>query len=52
MDYMTLKEDGKHHGESEEARELGLEIISRMRARMDEETKRTGLNLSLIHISY
>lgn len=39
---------GKHHGESEEARELGLEIISRMRARMDEETKRTGLNFSLL----
>ena len=39
---------GKQHGESEEARELGLEIISRMRARMDEETKRTGLNFSLL----
>ena len=33
---------GKHHGESEEARELGLEIVTRMRERMDEESKRTG----------
>lgn len=39
---------GKHHGESEEARELGYEIISHMRERMDEETKRTGLNFSLL----
>jgi len=39
---------GKHHGESEEARELGMEIISRMRARMDEESARTGLNFSLL----
>ena len=39
---------GKHHGEDEEARKLGLEIITRMRARMDEETKRTGLNFSLL----
>lgn len=39
---------GKHHGESEEARELGLEIITHMRERMDEETKRTGLNFSLL----
>ena len=27
---------GKHHGESEEAQELGLKIISHMRERMDE----------------
>lgn len=39
---------GKHHGESEEARELGLEIVTHMRQRMDEETKRTGLNFSLL----
>ena len=39
---------GKHHGESEEARKLGLEIITRMRDRMDEESKRTGLNFSLL----
>lgn len=39
---------GKHHGESEEARELGLEIITAMRQRLDEEAKRTGLNFSLL----
>ena len=39
---------GKHHGGDEESRKLGLEIITRMRARMDEETKRTGLNFSLL----
>ncbi len=39
---------GKHHGESEEARELGLEIVTHMRKRLDEETKRTGLNFSLL----
>ncbi|MBQ4256475.1 MAG: anaerobic ribonucleoside triphosphate reductase, partial [Oscillospiraceae bacterium] len=39
---------GKHHGEDPEAQELGLEIIGRMRARMDEEAKRTGLNFSVI----
>ncbi len=39
---------GKHHGESEEARHLGLEIVTRMRERMDEESKRTGLNFSLL----
>lgn len=38
---------GKHHGESEESRQLGLEIITHMRERMDEESKRTGLNFSL-----
>ena len=39
---------GKHHGESEESRKLGLEIISRMRARMEAETKARGLNFSLL----
>ncbi len=39
---------GKHHGESEESRKLGLEIITHMRERMDEESKRTGLNFSLL----
>ena len=29
----------RHHGESKEAQELGLRIIGRMRARMDEESK-------------
>ncbi len=39
---------GAHHGESEEAQELGLKIISRMRARMDEESQKTGFNFSLL----
>lgn len=39
---------GSHHGESEEARNLGLNIIGYMRKRADEETKRTGLNYTLI----
>ena len=39
---------GHHHGESEEAQELGLRIISHMRKRMDDEAKATKLNFSLI----
>ena len=39
---------GLHHGESEKAQVLGLEIISHMRARMDEEAAKRGLNFSLI----
>jgi len=39
---------GKHHGEDEEARKLGLEIVQSMRSRLDEECKRTGLNFSLL----
>ncbi|MDE6775408.1 MAG: anaerobic ribonucleoside triphosphate reductase, partial [Ruminococcus sp.] len=39
---------GKHHGEDEDARELGLEIITAMRTRLDIESKRTGLNFSLL----
>ncbi len=39
---------GVHHGESKEAQELGNRIIGRMRARMDEESKKTGLNFSLL----
>ena len=39
---------GKHHGESEEAQRLGIEIVAYMRKRMDEEAKKTGLNWSLI----
>ncbi|MCM1299531.1 MAG: anaerobic ribonucleoside triphosphate reductase [Firmicutes bacterium] len=39
---------GKHHGESPEAQELGLRIITRMRQRMDEESKKTGMNFSLL----
>ncbi len=39
---------GKHHGESEEARELGLEIVSKMRARMEAECEKRKLNFSLL----
>ncbi|EUK18063.1 anaerobic ribonucleoside triphosphate reductase [Commensalibacter papalotli (ex Servin-Garciduenas et al. 2014)] len=39
---------GVHHGESKEAQELGLKIISHMRGRMDEQAKKTKLNFSLI----
>lgn len=39
---------GKHHGESERSQRLGLEIIARMRSRMDAESQRTGLNFSLL----
>lgn len=39
---------GEHHGESEEAQKLGLEIIGHMRDRMDEQSEKTGLNFSLI----
>lgn len=39
---------GAHHGESEESQKLGLEIITHMRERMDEESRRTGLNFSLL----
>lgn len=38
---------GKHHGESEEALKLGMEIISHMRQLTDEHTVKTGLNYSL-----
>ena len=45
----TLKAlTGKHHGESEASQKLGLEIIGHMRARMDEESKRRGLNFTLL----
>ena len=39
---------GKHHGESEEARQLGLKIVKHMRDRMDAETDKTGFNYTLI----
>lgn len=38
---------GKHHGESEEAQELGLSIISYMRKFCDDRAKETNLNFSL-----
>ena len=37
---------GKHHGESDEAQELGLKIVKHLRQRMDEESEKTGLNWS------
>lgn len=39
---------GKHHGESEEAQNLGLNIVGYMRKRADEASKKTGLNITLI----
>ena len=39
---------GKHHGESKESQTLGKEIVGYMRKRMDEKSKQTGLNWSLI----
>lgn len=39
---------GTHHGESEEARQLGLRIIRRMRELLDGYTRQHKLNFSLI----
>jgi len=39
---------GKHHGESEEAQKLGLEIIGFMRNKTDEYAEKYNLNFSLI----
>ena len=39
---------GSHQGESEDAQRLGLEIVSHMRERVDAESRRTGLNYTLI----
>ncbi|MCD8331969.1 MAG: anaerobic ribonucleoside triphosphate reductase, partial [Oscillospiraceae bacterium] len=39
---------GVHHGESEKAQALGLDIISHMRARMDAESEKRGLNFTLL----
>ena len=39
---------GKHHGECDEAQNLGLDIIRHMRERMDEAAQKYGLNFSLI----
>ena len=45
----TLKAlTGKHHGESKEAQNLGLDIIGYLRRRCDEASKKYGLNFSLI----
>lgn len=39
---------GVHHGESQEAQTLGLEIIGFMRKKVDEASKKTGMNYSII----
>ena len=39
---------GKHQGESEEAQELGLEIVKFMRKRVDQYAKEYNLNFTLI----
>ena len=39
---------GSHHGETEEAKTLGLEIIGYMRKYLDEEAKKTGMNYTLL----
>ncbi len=39
---------GKHHGESGEAQNLGLEIIGLMRKRMDEASRKYKMNFTLI----
>ncbi|MBR3220248.1 anaerobic ribonucleoside triphosphate reductase [Candidatus Saccharibacteria bacterium] len=39
---------GVHHGEDEEARELGLDIVSHMREKCDEYAKKYKLNFSLL----
>ena len=39
---------GKHHGESDEAQKLGLEIIGFMRQKADEFAKKYNLNFTLI----
>nr|WP_319489622.1 anaerobic ribonucleoside triphosphate reductase [uncultured Caproiciproducens sp.] len=45
----TLKAlTGSHHGESAESQKLGLEMITHMRKRMDDESAKTGLNFTLL----
>ncbi len=39
---------GKHHGEDEDARELGLDIITHMREKCDSYCKKYKLNFSLL----
>jgi len=39
---------GKHHGESEEADKLGVEIVKFMRTKTDEATKKYHLNFALL----
>ncbi len=39
---------GTHHGESDEAQKLGLEIIGHMRKRMDEASRQFNMNFTLL----
>ena len=39
---------GKHHGEDETSQKLGLEIISHMRSYLDDMSKRTRMNFTLL----
>ncbi|WP_304507356.1 anaerobic ribonucleoside triphosphate reductase [Anaerotignum sp.] len=39
---------GVHHGESEIAQNLGIDIISHMRNRLDDYSKKTGMNITLL----
>ena len=39
---------GKHHGESEESQELGLDIVAHMREKCDEFSRKHHLNYSLL----
>ncbi|MDO5475188.1 MAG: anaerobic ribonucleoside triphosphate reductase [Candidatus Saccharibacteria bacterium] len=39
---------GRHHGEDEESRELGLDIITHMREKCDEFAKKYKLNFTLL----
>jgi ribonucleoside-triphosphate reductase len=39
---------GKHHGESEEARNLGFDIVSYMRRYVDKKSEESGLNYTLL----
>ncbi len=39
---------GEHHGQSVESQQLGLKIISHMRARTDAKSQETGLNFTLL----
>lgn len=39
---------GSHHGESEAAQNLGLEIVAHMRTRTDDESNKCKMNFSLI----
>ena len=39
---------GKHHGEDDDARDLGLDIVTHMREKCDEYSKKNKLNFTLL----